>query len=501
MDAGVRRTTRTRKRVLRVREDSDSDFEPQPEPNRPKKGSPRDVNQNKSKKSSARGTKTKQKTKAQKDEAASISVEVKCDVARSGGFLRLARSHSLPQLLHHLASGSLHRSTFSRAAVSPVMENVASLGVSKMATPFDRRTTALAWHPTHPFLAAAGSKGGDIILWDTSKRTPHFPTMIKGRGPGGSIQSLKFDTHHPDRVFTASIDGRVSRLDLAQPSHSRTYLATNDWERWYTGLDVSFTGRTMVAGNNKGMVTLLSLEGERIWELKLHKAKCNFVQFSERQPWLVVTTSIASAGRGGSVKVWDIRNISGPNSCLAELEHERAVNSAYFSPVSGDKLVTTDQHSQLRVYQAPTFTLSRTIQHPHRQFQHLTPIKACWHPLADIVLAGRYPDPKLPGYTEGELRSIDFYQPESGALLHQLHQPGLDLIISLSQFSPTGDRLLSGMGSSLLVWQPRQQQEGEERQESLVSNLPGVTVQQWPDFTAKKKAKSKKVKLTKTTES
>ena len=69
-----------------------------------------------------------------------------------------------------------------------------------------------------------------------------------------------------------------------------------------------------------------------------------------------------------------------------------------------------------------------------RQFQHLTPIKACWHPLADIVLAGRYPDPKLPGYTEGELRSIDFYQPESGALLHQLHQPGLDLIISLSQF-------------------------------------------------------------------
>ena len=73
--------------------------------------------------------------------------------------------------------------------------------------------------PTNQHDVASGSKGGDIILWDTSKRTPHFPTMIKGRGPGGSIQSLKFDTHHPDRVFTASIDGRVSRLDLAQPSH------------------------------------------------------------------------------------------------------------------------------------------------------------------------------------------------------------------------------------------------------------------------------------------
>merc|ERR1719510_1775668 len=105
---------------------------------------------------------------------------------------------------------------------------------------------------------------------------------------------------------------------------------------------------------------------------------------------------------------------------------------AYFSPQSGDKLLTTDQHSQLRVYQAPHFSLVRTIAHPHRQFQHLTPIKACWHPLADIVLAGRYPDPNFPFYHAGELRTIDFFCPETGKLLHGLHQPGLSQIISLS---------------------------------------------------------------------
>ena len=107
----------------------------------------------------------------------------------------------------------------------------------------------------------------------------------------------------------------------------------------------------MVAGNNRGMVTLLSLEGEKIWDKKLHKAKCNFVQFSERQSWMMVTTSTGAdrlcAGTG-SVKVWDIRNIQGPQSALAELHHDKAVNSAYFSPQSGDKLLTTDQHSQLR---------------------------------------------------------------------------------------------------------------------------------------------------------
>ena len=38
-------------------------------------------------------------------------------------------------------------------------------------------------------------------------------------------------------------------------------------------------------------------------------------------------------------------------------------------------------------------------------------MQACWHPLTDVVLAGRYPDPNFPGYKEGELRTIDFYCP------------------------------------------------------------------------------------------
>ena len=137
----------------------------------------------------------------------------------------------------------------------------------------------------------------------------------------------------------------------------------------------------------------------------------------------------------------------------------------------------------------------RTIAHPHRQFQHLTPIKACWHPLADIALAGRYPDPNFPSYHAGELRTIDFFCPETGKLLHGLHQPGLSQIISLSQFNCSGDKMLSGMASSVLVWQPRPSEEEEEGQQSssLATEVGGLTVQQWPDFSVKKK-QSKKAK-------
>ena len=216
--------------------------------------------------------------------------------------------------------------------------------VSQLVTPFSRRVTALAWHPRHPHLAAAGSKGGDIILWDSSGEGQAggqmFKSMIEGRGPGGSIQSLKFDNQNPDKVYTASIDGTVTRHDF-NGQDNKIYLGmlcvsivmkiysmsaeTNDWERWYVGMDVSFSGRMMVAGNNKGTVTLLNLDsGEKIWDLKLHKSKCNFVQFSDRQPWMMVTTSTGAGA--AAVKVWDIRNIRGQDSVLAELHHDKAVN-------------------------------------------------------------------------------------------------------------------------------------------------------------------------------
>lgn len=48
---------------------------------------------------------------------------------------------------------------------------------------------------------------------------------------------------------------------------------------------------------------------------------------------------------------------------------------ACFSP-DGAQLLTTDQKSELRVYSASQWDCPPSlIPHPHRHFQHLTPIK------------------------------------------------------------------------------------------------------------------------------
>lgn len=70
-------------------------------------------------------------------------------------------------------------------------------------------------------------------------------------------------------------------------------------------------------------------------------------------------------------------------SSLYELAHKRVVNSAYFSPLSGSKIVTTSQDNRLRVWDSIFGNLdspSREIVHSHDFNRHLTPFRAEWDP-------------------------------------------------------------------------------------------------------------------------
>lgn len=83
-------------------------------------------------------------------------------------------------------------------------------------------------------------------------------------------------------------------------------------------------------------------------------------------------------------------------SVLANLEHRRVVNSAYFSPFSGTKILTTSQDNRLRIWDSILRDLdspSREIVHSHDFNRHLTPFRAEWDPKVikpDTVIVLRY---------------------------------------------------------------------------------------------------------------
>uniref|UniRef100_A0AAV2L513 DNA damage-binding protein 2 n=2 Tax=Knipowitschia caucasica TaxID=637954 RepID=A0AAV2L513_KNICA len=271
---------------------------------------------------------------------------------------------------------------------------------------------------------------------------------------------MKFCPTDLSKVYTASGDGTVT-LQSFEGLPSSVLFGSSDCLHqnhnvcfWYCCLDVSVSRQMLATGDNVGNLFLLSLDGQKIFGEKLHKAKVTHAEFNPRCDWLMATSSVDH-----TVKLWDLRNLKDKSSFLHDLPHEKAVNAAFFNPVDCSKLLTTDQFDQIRIYASSDWTTPQhVIQHPHRQFQHLTPIKATWHPTYDLVVAGRYPDARV---CPGDLRTIDIYDSNSAELVFQLQDPSVPGIKSVNKFNPVGDVVGSGMGSTVLIW---------DRDEALVSD-------------------------------
>ncbi|XP_007519215.2 DNA damage-binding protein 2 isoform X1 [Erinaceus europaeus] len=350
-------------------------------------------------------------------------------------FLRALHRHRLGQSAPPALQQALQQS---------FLNSLTSYRIFQKAAPFDRRATALAWHPTHPSTVAVGSKGGDILLWNFGIKDK--PTFLKGIGAGGSITGMKFNPLNANQFFTSSMEG-TTRLQDFKGNTLRVFTSSTTCNLWYCSLDVSAQSRVVVTGDNLGNVILLNMDGKELWNLKIHKRKVTHVALHPSCDWFLATASVDQ-----TVKIWDLRQIKGKSSFLYSLPHRQGVNAASFSP-DGARLLTTDQKSEIRVYSASQWDSPPSlIPHPHRHFQHLTPIKASWHPRHNLIVVGRYPDPNFENCTPYELRTIDMFDGSSGKMMYQLYDPESNGIISLSEFSPMGDTLASVMGYHVLIW-------------------------------------------------
>ncbi len=166
--------------------------------------------------------------------------------------------------LNNLQNGTRCRTSFSieSCARNSIVAQLKDFQVYKSVTPFDRRVTAMAWHPKRPNLCAVGSKGGEIILWNYEK--DEFEGIGEGIGPGGSIQKIMFDGNNSTRVYTCSIDGTFECKDLGRTGakSKETFLNTHNWDKWYTSFDIAPDAMTIITGENSGYVTLLDSKGK-----------------------------------------------------------------------------------------------------------------------------------------------------------------------------------------------------------------------------------------------
>uniref|UniRef100_A0A0D9UWL2 DNA damage-binding protein 2 n=1 Tax=Leersia perrieri TaxID=77586 RepID=A0A0D9UWL2_9ORYZ len=322
-----------------------------------------------------------------------------------------------------------------------------------------RRVTCLEFHPTKNNVLLSGDKKGLLGVWDYVKL---HEKITYDSVHSCILNSMKFDTTNDGVLYTASSDGTISSTDLDTGiGSSLLNLNPNGWSgpstwRMIYGMDFNSDKGLLLVADSFGFLYLLDrrLKTKIGHPILIHKkgSKVTSLHCNPAQPEVLL-----SSGNDRYARIWDTRKLE-PNSPFASLAHGRVVNSGYFSPRTGNKILTTCQDNRIRVWDYIFGDLespSREIVHSHDFSRHLTPFKAEWDPKdysETVAVIGRYISENYNGIA---LHPIDFIDTSTGKLLAEVIDPDITTISPVNKLHPRDDILASGSSRSIFIWKPK----------------------------------------------
>ncbi|KAL4587751.1 hypothetical protein LXL04_000625 [Taraxacum kok-saghyz] len=342
-----------------------------------------------------------------------------------------------------------------------------------------RRVTCLEFHPTNNNILLSGDKKGQLGVWDFGK--VHEKTVYSNIHTC-LLNNMKFSPANDGTVYAASSDGTMSSTDLETglstpllDLNPNGWQGPNTWTMLY-GMDLNAEKSLVLVADSSGFLHMVDTRSnsKKGNPVLIHKKGTKVVglHINPFQPDLLL-----SCGNDHFVRIWDIRRLE-PESCLHSLPHKRVVNSAYFSPLTGSKIVTTSIDNRIRVWDSIFGNLdtpSREIVHSHDFNRHLTPFRAEWDPKdpsESLVVVGRYISENYNGLA---LHPIDFIDISTGQLIAEVMDPNITTISPVNKLHPRDDVLASGSSRSLFIWRPKEKsdevaQEKDERKIVVCDN-------------------------------
>ncbi|XP_062015485.1 protein DAMAGED DNA-BINDING 2 [Rosa rugosa] len=330
-----------------------------------------------------------------------------------------------------------------------------------------RRVTCLEFHPTNNNILLSGDKKGQLGVWDFRKV---YEKVVYGNVHSCILNNMKFSPASDGTVYAASSDGTVSCTDVETGiALSLMNLNPDGWQgpstwRMLYGMDINAEKGAVLVADNFGFLYLVDTRSNNRTgkPILIHKkgSKVVGLHCNPVQPDLLL-----SCGNDHFARIWDIRRIE-DGSSIYDLAHSRVVNSAYFSPVSGSKILTTSQDNRLCIWDSIFGSMdspSREIVHSHDFNRYLTPFRAEWDPKdpsESLAVIGRYISEN---YNGAALHPIDFIDISTGQLVAEIMDPNITTITPVNKLHPRDDVLASGSSRSLFIWRPKEKSEPVEQ--------------------------------------
>ncbi|XP_027762298.1 WD repeat-containing protein 76 [Empidonax traillii] len=301
------------------------------------------------------------------------------------------------------------------------------------------RVCSMAIHPSEStILVAAGDKWGHVGLWNVSCGSEEGAHIFIPHNL--QVSCMHFSPCNPAHLLSLGTDslrcGDVTRAVFDEICRSEENFSSFDF--------LEDSASTALVGHWDGGVEVVDrrtpgTSSELSADIGFKKTRTVHVHPVNKQYFL-------AAGLV-DVCIFDMRYLKpkGNQPVSSLTGHTKSVASAYFSPVTGSRVVTVCADDKLRVYDttslSSTITTLSSIRHNSNTGRWLTRFRAIWDPKQEhCFLVGSMAQP----------RQINVFQ-DTGKLLHSFYNLDcLSSVCSINVVHPSRNILVGGNSSGRL---------------------------------------------------
>ncbi|KAM4829509.1 WD repeat-containing protein 76 [Thomomys bottae] len=304
----------------------------------------------------------------------------------------------------------------------------------------DGSVASVAVHPSETrILVAAGAKTGQIGLWDLTQPCEDSG-LFRFYPHSRHVSCMYFSPTNPAHILSLSYDGTLRCGDFSRAVFEEVYRNERSGLSFFDFL--SEDASTLLVGHWSGQVSLVDRRipgmSDQQHNSSMEQIRTVHVHPVHRQYF--ITTGMRD------IHIYDARHLSSRRSqpLLSLTGHTKSITSAYFSPVTGNRVVTTGLDCKLSVFDSSCISsqipLLTTIRHNTITGRWLTRFQAKWDPKQeDCFIVGSMAHP----------RQVNIFC-ETGEMVHSFLGEGLCSVCSINAVHPTRYILAGGNSSGKL---------------------------------------------------
>ncbi|GFS65168.1 WD repeat-containing protein 76 [Trichonephila inaurata madagascariensis] len=307
---------------------------------------------------------------------------------------------------------------------------------SRVAKVVNGRITAMSIHPMQEkIIVSVGNKYGAVGLWHVNSDT--LPFEFKPHLQG--ITNIQFNPDLPNMLYTSSYDGTMRCGDLENEKFIEIYNVSDESSCTYFDF---LSSTTFLVSHRDGTVSVVDNRSDHKTWMKRHTCHEYSVKTISVHP--ADKNYFISAETKGSLALWDLRKLQ-KKPVTQVRHHQRVVYSAFFSPVTGNSVLTTSADDSICLFDTSklgnAMLLQKSLKHNNWTGRWLSTFKATWLPNTDdtFVVGSMSPSRRIEIFDD-KMRNIFNFKDEY-----------FNCITSVNSFHPSLP-VLAGCNSSGKVY-------------------------------------------------